>query len=231
MQKNGETINFDVKKIKVTVTVDDPFENNKYPVVRLNRISKYQLAQVRNVNLEVNAINSTISSPVLSKQAKRKSDIPSSYMTRSKKAKLTDEMSVPTTESNVFINSYSKKKTVSKPELKLNSDVGTKAKSTKQQQFETVTTTVAVPEFKVGEIVWAKLRGWPHWPAKLLAIESKRYEIYWFNDYRKSKVFRSQLFKFHDHFSTFSQKFGSSIGLETAAKEALLYSTSTNSKN
>lgn len=55
---------------------------------------------------------------------------------------------------------------------------------------------VAVPEFKLDEVIWSKLRGWPHWPARILSFEENKIEIYWFNDYRTSKVFKSALFKF-----------------------------------
>lgn len=82
--------------------------------------------------------------------------------------------------------------------------------------------TVALPDFSVDDIVWAKLRGSPHWPARIVAIENGRFEIYWYNDYRKSKVNRSQLFKFHVNFDTFSKKGNSNVHLETAIKEALI---------
>lgn len=80
--------------------------------------------------------------------------------------------------------------------------------------------------FKVGEVVWAKLRGFPCWPArieKIIGDKKQLIEIFWFNDYRKSKVYRSQIFNFHDNFSQFSKEFESHVGLETAAKEALIY--------
>lgn len=80
--------------------------------------------------------------------------------------------------------------------------------------------------FRVGQVVWAKLRGFPCWPAKIERIggEKKQFiEIFWFNDYRRSKVFRSQLFDFHKHFARFAIGFENHIGLETAAKEALIY--------
>lgn len=80
--------------------------------------------------------------------------------------------------------------------------------------------------FKVGEVVWAKLRGFPSWPArieKIVGDKKQTMEIYWFNDYRKSKVFRSQIFNFHDNYSKFAKEFENHIGLETAAKEALIF--------
>lgn len=90
--------------------------------------------------------------------------------------------------------------------------------------------TIAILDFKVGDIVWAKLRGSPPWPAKILNIIPSRnstIEIYWLNDYRTSKVFKTQIFKFHTNFELFSKNAEHRIGLETAIKEALLYLIST----
>lgn len=46
-------------------------------------------------------------------------------------------------------------------------------------------------------------------------------EVIWFNDYRKTKLYRSQLFKFTPNIDEFAKKFKGTAGLETAAKEAL----------
>lgn len=81
---------------------------------------------------------------------------------------------------------------------------------------------VAVMQFTPNEVVWAKLRGHPHWPAKIVTIENNKFEIVWFNDYRKSKVFRSQLYKFHDYLDEYRHV--RKIGFEKALKEAILYS-------
>lgn len=82
--------------------------------------------------------------------------------------------------------------------------------------------TIAIIEYRLNEIVWCKLKGHPHWPGKIVGCEKQKFEILWFNDYRKSKVFRSQLFKFNDqNFGEFSRN--SKIGLEKAIKEAIIY--------
>lgn len=86
--------------------------------------------------------------------------------------------------------------------------------------------TISTIPFKVGEVVWCKIRGSPYWPAKILKFENRKYEVYWFNDYRRSKVFFSQLYKFEKYFTEFAKKFDSSSALETAAKEALMFLTS-----
>lgn len=81
-------------------------------------------------------------------------------------------------------------------------------------------------EFTVGDVIWGKIRGFPHWPGKIEAIENGRFIVYWFNDYRRTKLSRNQMFTFYPHYDDFANKSGAKIELETAAKEALLYLTS-----
>lgn len=71
--------------------------------------------------------------------------------------------------------------------------------------------TVAVLGFREGEVVWAKLRGSVHWPARIEKMENGQYEIYWFNDGRLSKVNHSQLFKFESNFKEFAKLFKNRI--------------------
>lgn len=79
-------------------------------------------------------------------------------------------------------------------------------------------------EFRIGEVVWAKIRGFPAWPAKIKAItSSKMVLVVWFNDYRVTKVYKTQLSKFLINFDSFAKNFENSIGLKTAAREALMY--------
>lgn len=118
-----------------------------------------------------------------------------------------------------------------KVELKRKSDFSienTDSKRRKTSPTISANNTVANIEFLRNEVVWGKIRGWPHWPARIVEFENKRIEILWFNDYRRTKVFRTQLFKFYPNFNEFAQKFSSNIGLETAAKEALLYLSANN---
>lgn len=82
---------------------------------------------------------------------------------------------------------------------------------------------VAKHNFSVGEIVWAKIRGHSHWPAKVLSfISNGRAEVLWFNDYRSTKLYCSQLYKFMPNFEIFSMKFDVTVGLKAAAKEAMI---------
>lgn len=78
----------------------------------------------------------------------------------------------------------------------------------------------------VGEIVWGKLKGWPAWPARIKQISANKIEIVWFNDYRRSYVFKNQIFKFHANYEQFSKNAQTRIGLETAIKEAVLFAAS-----
>lgn len=53
------------------------------------------------------------------------------------------------------------------------------------------------------------------------SLFSQQRKIFWFNDYRVSKVFKSTLFKFDSNFDEFLQPCHRNIGLKTAMKEAL----------
>lgn len=82
-----------------------------------------------------------------------------------------------------------------------------------------------VMEYKVDDIVWAKIKGFPAWPAIIKKIkygQRMSFEIEWFNDYRRSTVFKTQICQFFANFERFSVNFTKHIGLETAAKEALM---------
>lgn len=47
-------------------------------------------------------------------------------------------------------------------------------------------------EFRIGEVVWAKIKGFPAWPAKIKSVvSSKMILVVWFNDYRVTKVYNS----------------------------------------
>lgn len=85
------------------------------------------------------------------------------------------------------------------------------------------TKSVSKIDFKVKEIVWAKIKGSPHWPAEILAFTSaKMVLVKWFNDYRTTKIYRTQLYKFLTNFDEFAKRFDDTIGLRTAANEALI---------
>lgn len=83
---------------------------------------------------------------------------------------------------------------------------------------------LAVIEFKVKEIVWAKIKGYPAWPARIQSFPSaKMASVIWFNDYRTTKIYRTQLFKFLKFFDRYSINFDKTIGLKKAALEGLYY--------
>lgn len=92
--------------------------------------------------------------------------------------------------------------------------------------FEAVPTVIA-PVVKVvfrpSEIVWAKIKGFVAWPARIKSFPSSNMVIVsWLNDYRVTKIYRTQMFKFLLFFDTFSKRFNDTVGLETAAKEGLI---------
>lgn len=84
-------------------------------------------------------------------------------------------------------------------------------------------TDIAKIDFQVGEIVWAKIKGSPEWPAEIISFSSsKMVVVRWYNDYRVTKMYRGQLFKFLINFDMFAKNFDVNIGLKTAAQEALI---------
>lgn len=93
-----------------------------------------------------------------------------------------------------------------------------------ENQPEQIPLTVAVISFKIDEVVWAKIKGHVHWPAKIKSFaNSKMVIVVWFNDYRTTKIYRTQLFKFLNNFDEFAKRFDDTVGLKKAALEALSY--------
>lgn len=91
------------------------------------------------------------------------------------------------------------------------------------------TNEVAKPDYAIGEVVWAKIKGFPNWPAKVVQVYgsmNQMVEVFWFNDYRKTRMHKGQICKFHSNFEVFSPQFDKHIGLQTAIKEALIYLSS-----
>lgn len=88
---------------------------------------------------------------------------------------------------------------------------------------KTTTMEVAIMDFQIDEVVWAKLRGFVHWPAKVKAFCKNMIIVVWFNDYRTTKLYKSQLSKFLPNFDEYSKKFDKTVGLKTAAQEALIF--------
>lgn len=96
---------------------------------------------------------------------------------------------------------------------------------TKNEQIENKL-AIEKPEFQLNDIIWAKIRGHVHWPAKIKNIILSQsslvmFEIVWYNDYRRSKIHRTQATKFLENFEKFATKFDEVIGLRTAAFEAM----------
>lgn len=189
---------------------------NKYPIVLLTRIADEEILKftkyVAKNQFELKMRETTSeSTEKLSKSsmktvsAKRKSN--TVYTTQAKKKKSEDEIGLPSTE------------IVEKCEQ---TPIEAHTNCTKSEKNDSNKNVVA-HQFSKNEIVWAKIRGSVHWPAKITAIGQRQFEVYWFNDYRRSKVFRTQIFKFYPNFEKFSVHFTTSVGLETAAKEALIY--------
>lgn len=204
MLENGKRIDF-TERIKVSVS---------YPVVRLKKLSENEIFKMPNLGETETKFNSNL---------KRNSDISKTIMTRAKRQKLHHDPELISTVHSP--NHFALNKNTCQPESRPVAEV-TLCTSSKMNSLVDPTeigNTVSLIQFSMDEVVWAKLKGHPAWPAKIVGFENKRFEILWFNDYRRSKVFRSQLFKFNNaNVEKFSK--AKNVGVETAIKEAILYS-------
>lgn len=207
MTENGKRIDFSTDRIKVSVTT---------PVVRLKKLSENEIFKMLHAGEAETKFNSNM---------KRNSDISTTRMTRAKRQKLHHDPELLSTVHTALPNHFALNKntcqTVSRPvdEVTLcdSSKINSLVDSTE------IGNTVSLIQFSMDEVVWAKLKGYPAWPARIVGFENKRFEIMWFNDYRRSKVFRSQLFKFNKaNVEKFTK--AKKVGVETAIKEAILYS-------
>lgn len=90
----------------------------------------------------------------------------------------------------------------------------------KQSSLADANKVISENNFEIGSIVWCKLKGFRHYPAKIVSFFQKKYLVRWYNDYRLSSVFTSQLQPFSKYCLVYSENV--SISLATAIKEALI---------
>lgn len=274
---DDEPINFDVKKIKVTLScklesfdsinkprkIDIPKTNsnrkntnvmtaaksvgpNMNPVVRLKKLTNEEKARILGESTRKNVVNETKIAPSVFTEYKSTDTF--TYMTRHKRQQLAKKTAPSTSVTNVTEKVIAKNKSISKRKNVVDSSQLNNSKKRKistegltiteyiepktcDEPVQAKPTTVAIPRFKINEVIWCKLKGHNCWPGKITSIENRKYEVFWFNDYRKSKVFQTQIFDFHSNYKKFSEKAASLIGLETAIKEAIIYSVSKISKS
>lgn len=236
VKENDQLIDFNRETIKVTVTDQT---NQWNPVVRLKRLTHLDILKYEK-RLESKSIKPIANTSEVSKV--NYSEVESTYdadinnglrihMTRSKTQRTIDNRVENCMGNQKMINSKRKSEieisqlTHSK-KAKSSKDKGIPATTEVPQIIEEIPKitkkTIAIVDFKLKEVVWAKIRGSHHWPAEIISIKKRQYQVRWFNDYRTTNVFRTQLYKFKSNFHEFAKKFSTSIPLETAAKEALL---------
>lgn len=159
-------------------------------------------------------------------------------MTRSKRQKLNEsthmetsngpeDSSVTTTSSNLLVASV---ELIPSSADSLNVEIVKESRTTTKQnitgtlhpsvtgELSPVNMTISTLPFKVGEVTWGKIRGWPHWPAKIVHIFPRQFEVVWYNDYRVTKLYRSQVFKFTSNFSIFAEKIRNDGGIERGCR-------------
>lgn len=112
---------------------------------------------------------------------------------------------------------------------KLTNDANASKKNYDSDKKEPESKAIVKMAFQIDDAVWVKIRGHPTWPAKIEKFHYGRtlmVDVFWFNDYRRTKVFGSQLQNFLLNLQTYKHTFQNHIGLETAVKEAMIYLTS-----
>lgn len=210
---------------KIKVTVSKP----KSVVVNLKRLTPEDIANFNKVSeqrdaskiekntKEIDYVSSVVRQQLVktTKAKRKRNDALHSYATRSKRQKFDD--TTKKTDDGVISNDN--------PECQASfKETGTSNSKEDNKTTKSNDRTVAIPSFSVGDVVWCKIRGYKsHWPATIDGIEGKRFKVLWFNDYRHTFVFRGQIVDFYSNFSQFANNFNSVVGLETAAKEALIY--------
>lgn len=249
VDETGQSLKFDSDKIKVTVT--ESMNIGRFPIVKLKRLPKLDTAKwTKHENnrisdpIKIDGQKSNQDSP----NTKEK-DIAEAVVPLTDVADEINNVPEPTNSIRSTVIRYptrakqsnshedNAKHTIEKPNLKRKNEMQssklTNAKKKKESSENGLPTTIEIDEGKndvvstfvytVGETVWAKIRYWPHWPCKVEEIlPNRKYKVRWYNDYRTSTVFRTQMFKFGPNFEKFAVNFPTSIGLETAAKEALI---------
>lgn len=243
MDEDEQPIDSDLNRIKVTVTESYDSYTNRFPVVRLKRLSKHTIAKHTQNIIPKSTDGSTTTHNHKNDETevKEKRTIPQhSYTTRARKQCSSDDSkngtkNEPKLELKRKSDRESAKLTISKKQkvakgngLPQTVEITDHANEICEQATNTLTelnenNVVVALDYSLNEVVWGKIRGWPHWPARITSIEGRRFEIQWFNDYRKSKLFRTQLFKFYKNYDEFSKLFEQKVGLETAAKEAVIF--------
>lgn len=184
-------------------------------------VSKNFNANVKLTKSEIakNKKSSEITQNVMKINMKRKSDFPMVFETRSKLRKLSEDMEQP--PSVAVPGSESEIAKYTEISVARQKDIGKAERPHSENSSNSCNTNVAKFQFSLNEIIWGKIRGSAHWPAKVINIKPIRnttqYEVVWMNDYRKTKLFHSQMYKFHSNFDEFSAK------CSTAVKEALIY--------
>lgn len=226
--KDGNPTDSDLSKIKVTVTETN---GNWLPIVRLNRLSKEEISKFTNNVIPELTDRSDIAQDRKTETTnitEKVAVVQRIHVTRARTKGISDKSTNGNNESIVKLKRKSDLEVVTftnpkKQKIAKEKGLPPTIEMVNQENENIRNDFVAVLEFSVNEVVWGKIRGWPHWPARITTIEGKKFEVQWFNDYRKSKLFRTQLYKFVDNFKEFSKLFPQKIGLECAAKEACIY--------
>lgn len=136
-------------------------------------------------------------------------------------AKLWPHDAIPTSQKNIVEETESK--SLTKTPFEEKSVEPLVKDEVKEAAIPKIFGPIVKIEFRIGEVVWAKIKGFVAWPGRIKSFPSNKMVIVtWLNDYRATKIYRTQMYKFLVYFDTFSNRFHDTVGLETAAREGLI---------
>lgn len=228
----------DVAKVKVFV--EETEKDIQLPKTRdfVIRLKQLTLSEIQKHTEKPNVVlhNTVDDNENKRHNQKRKYVAKSQYLTRSKRRKLdetisthietqnngSEKSSVALSSSNLLVAPIANMEPSADSqnvERAASEETGTSNASTINGSNHAMAICTQPP--KVGEVIWGKIRGWPHWPGKIVHIFPRQFEVIWYNDFRVTKLYRSQIFKFVANFQIFAEKFDTTIGLREAAEQAM----------
>lgn len=224
-QTDSNTIS-NLNEIQTDSNTISNFTDNKELQVKLTRLSRETLrkymgnrnGEVPNTHLKPTSHSKSKNDTTINR------DVRSTIRTRSRAKAMFSDGTHPC-DSNPAIENI------------LEAEIADNSRDVVSNQTEAISNTnesnpiriIAQQQFRISEIVWAKLGHFPSWPCKierLYGVRNQMVEVLWFNDFRRSKMHIANIYKFFDKFQEFSKDADIHVGLNRAIKEAIIYETS-----
>lgn len=93
-------------------------------------------------------------------------------------------------------------------------------KKPQRKQIKRTCQSLMQQSFRVNDLVWAYVRGFPYWPGVIEGITLKgKYTVHFFGDYTRSDIGRRNVISFYEGFEQYSNNFGN-VKLQRAINKA-----------